>query len=297
MARAEIPVDLANPGQVFACFGFIEAAETFTGKVAGGFDWRNPSKVLFHLETVGNDHPVELVLRFLSEARVNSIAACSSGNSTDKWGIETAKDESADFPFPDPGSPATLPACIEDRNGRRLVIDHWGDATHRRDNVKFWAGSGGYPGAALARDALDLVRERGMAHVDDPFSLAAEQSSSFRFDWRRDYIPIDAGFSPNEHGSVVMQGYPLVELMAAIGLTNARPKRQIKLEYSYGVAGMIDDHLYDPIFLRAALGASEAPFPGLPFRSFTMQLGWPGKEGQARCITNVFEENSHDQIR
>lgn len=294
MTRAEIPVDLVNPGQVFACLGFVEATETLMGEVVGGFDWRNSQKTLFHLETAGNENPVERVLRFLFEARVSSIATCNSGNTTDKWGIETTKEESGDFPFPDPNSPATLPACIEDRDGRRLVIDHWGDATRRRDNVKFWAGSGGYPGAALARDALDLAREQVMDYIADPFSLATEQSSSFRFDWRRDYIPIDAGFSPNEHGNVVMQGYPLVELMAAIGLTNARPKRRIKLEYSYGVAGIVDDHLHDPIFLRAALGASEAPFPGLPFRAFTMQLGWPGQEGQARCITNVFEENSYD---
>ena len=43
------------------------------------------------------------------------------------------------------------------------------------------------------------------------------------------------------------------------------------------------------MFLRAALGTEDAPVPGLPFRRFAMQLGWPGQEGQARCITNVFE--------
>ena len=296
MARAEIAVDLTNPGQVFACLGFVEAADKLLGEATGGFDWQNSQKVLFHLEVPSNTNPVERVLHFLSEARVTALATSNSENRTDKWGIETVAEESGDFPYPDPSSPATLPACLMDRRGHRLVIDHWGDATYRRDNVKFWAGSGGYPGAALARDALDLVRERIMNFVDDPFSLATEQGSSFRFDWRRDYIPIDAGFSPNEHSNIVMQGYPLVELMAAIGLTNARPKRRIKLEYSYGVAGVVDNDLYDLIFLRAALGACAAPFPGLPFRAFTMQLGWPGQEGQARCITNVFEENSHDQI-
>ena len=87
-----------------------------------------------------------------------------------------------------------------------------------------------------------------------------------------------------------MIGYPIVEILAAIGLSHARPRRaeRTKLEYRYGVLGT-DAHgtLYDPIFLRAALGGTEL---GFPCRRFHMQLGWPGKEGQARCITNVTEE-------
>ena len=76
------------------------------------------------------------------------------------------------------------------------------------------------------------------AHADDPFAVDALQSGSFRLDWRRDYVPLHAGFSPNVHGSVVMRGYPVVELLAAIGLTHARPVRHNKLRYSYGVAAV-----------------------------------------------------------
>ena len=87
-----------------------------------------------------------------------------------------------------------------------------------------------------------------------------------------------------------MRGYPIVEILAAIGLSNARPVRREKLNYRYGVAGLAGNGLYDPIFLRAALGAEKAPFAGMPFRLFTMRLDWPGQEGQARCITDVIEE-------
>ena len=287
MGKASIPVDLANPGQVFACLGFIEVADALHGEAWGGFDWRHD--VRFRLESTGDENPVERVLRFLEEADVVSLAPPDSNNRTEKWSIDTVSDRSHAFPFDDPQSPATLPACLRDSDGNSIVIDHWGDET-QRDNVKFWAGSGGYPGAGLVRDALDLVRGRTMDHVDNPFSLPAEQSSSFRFDWRRDYVPIDAGFSPNAHGDVTMRGYPVVELMAAIGLAYARPKRHDKLSYSYGVAGVSGTDLYDPIFLRAALGSLEPPFPGMPFRRFNMRLDWPGQEGQARCITNVIEE-------
>ena len=296
MAVAMVPVDLTNPGQVFACLGLAEAADILLGAAEGGFDWRDSDDVKFQLAAAGNEDPVVRVLRFLDEATVASLAPRGSSNDTGKWDIETVVDDSSAFPFPDPESPAKLPARLADGDGRVIVIDHWGDATQRRDNVKFWAGAGGYPGAGLARDALDLARGRVAEQAGDPFALDALQSGSFRLDWRRDYVPIDAGFSPNVHGDVVMRGYPVVELLAAIGLTHARPVRHTKLSYSYGVAGFSGADpsgagLYDLIFLRSALGVRQPPFPGMPFRRFHMQLDWPGQENQARCITSVIEES------
>ncbi|MFO0947027.1 MAG: hypothetical protein U1D30_13975 [Planctomycetota bacterium] len=79
-----------------------------------------------------------------------------------------------------------------------------------------------------------------------------------------------------------------MEILAAIGLTHARPEFISKLKYRYGVLAVTSEFdLFDPLFLRASLGA-----PALPFlqRSFYMDLGWPGKEGQARCITTVYED-------
>ena len=291
MAQASIPVDLHNPGQVFACLGFVEAADVLLGAVEGGFDWQEPDEVRFRLAASGDEDPTMRVLRFLNEATVKSMAPAESANSTEKWNVDTitVPGQSGVFPFPDPKSPATLPAHLEDAAGHVIEIDYWGDET-KRDNVKFWAGSGGYPGTGLVRDALDLIRGRIVVGAGDPFALAARQNSSFRFDWRRDYVPIDAGFSPNMHGDMAMQGHPVVELLAAIGMTHARPLRHTKLEYSYGVAGVTGSDLYTPIFLRAALGARQPLFPGMRFRRFHMQLDWPGQENQARCITNVTEE-------
>ena len=289
MAEASIPVDLANPGQVFACLGLVEAAEALSGAVESGFDWQDRDEARFRLAAPGDEDPIVRVLHFLDDATVESVAPPNSSNRTEKWGVDTTPSESSAFPFRDPRSPATLPARLVDATGNTIVIDYWGDET-KRDNVKFWAGSGGYPGVGLVRDALDLVRDRILEDAEDPFAVTARQSSSFRFDWRRDYVPIDAGFSPNMHGDVGMQGYPVVELLAAIGLTHARPLRHTKLEYSYGVLGVVDSGLYPPIFLRAALGARQPLFPGMPLRRFRMQLDWPGQENQARCITDVTEE-------
>ena len=233
-------------------------------------------------------------MRFLDEARVVTRVPAQSPNIErwkTSWGAapETDRPEHS-FPFPDPDSPATLPVLLRDDDGNEIALDYWGDAT-RRDNVKFWAGAGGYPGAAIVRDAVGLVRGRTRQHATDPFALSNPQTSSFRFDWRRDYIPVQDGFSPNRHGkNIQMVGFPLVEILAAIGATNARPRRAAKLEYRYGVLGVGDGPLLDPMFHRAALGADTSPVPGRPFRRFVMHLDWPGQEDQARCITQVTEE-------
>ncbi len=290
MARTSIPVDLFNPGQVFACLGLVEAAQALAGDARGAFDWENRGACRFHLSADGPANPVGIVLDFLARAEVGTVVPSGSTLSTAKWKLPTAQlPPDTPYPFPEPAAPATLPALLN-ASGTSLCVDHWGEASAAtgRDNVKFWAGAGGQPGGSLMADAIELVRDQLPDCVEDPFSVSAPQSSSFRFDWRRDYIPIDAGFSPNGHSGLTMIGFPIVEVLAAIGLGHARPLRLKKLAYRYGVVGAADGgELLDPIFLRAALGAAELPFQK---RRFTMNLGWPGQEGQARCITSVIEE-------
>ena len=294
MADATIPVDLFNPGQVFACLGIVEAADVLLGDAAGVFSW-DGAEAHFIVSAHGAEDPLQRVLRFIDEAEVKTRVPEGSANVgvwKSSWGCSPEQVPRGAFPIPDPTSPATLPATLGDGRGHELVIDYWGDGSCR-DNVKFFTSPNGYPGSALLRDATGLVRGvrgKAMHHASDPFVLATKQESSFRFDWRRDYVPIDAGFSPNRHGSISMRGFPLVEILAAIGVTHARPKRVNKLEYRYGVPG--GDEPLDPIFLRASLGGT-APLP-VPYRRFVMRLGWPGKEGQARCITHVADFDAEE---
>ncbi|MEZ4219626.1 MAG: type I-U CRISPR-associated protein Cas8c [Polyangiaceae bacterium] len=289
MAESTIPVDFFNPGQVFACIGFAEAADALIGDAEACFDWSSPGAPRFHVRASGLESPVARVLSFLSAATVVAEAPHGSPNIASwnrSWGdYPTELPPGASYPSPDPESPATLSARLT-AGVDSLQVDYWADPV--RDNVKFWAGASGYPGAALARDALNLVRGKALDASDDPFGLAATQSSSFRLDWRRDYIPLDAGFSLNKHANIHTVGYPLVELLGAIGLTHARPKRlKTKLQYRYGVAGTSRGGVWLPLrFLRAALGCAATPFEA---RQFDMHLSWPGKEGQARSITHVTE--------
>ncbi len=293
MADASVPVDVFNPGQVFACLGLVEAAETLLGDAEGAFDWTDPTHVRFCLRARGDTSPVAHVLDFLARADVSGEMPANAAHAAtwnSKWGTLKSRNEGDAYPFPDPQSPQTV-VCVLRHEGSALAIDYWGDDL--RDNFKLWAGAAGYPGAALVRDALDLVRARAVSAAGDPFSIGAPQSSSFRLDWRRDYIPIDAGFSLNAHdGRIEAVGFPLVELLGAIGLTHARPRRitrRDKLQYHYGIAGRKHEQSLwlPPSILRAALGATLLPFPT---RRFRMHLGWPGKAGQARAITTVTEE-------
>lgn len=299
MAEASVPVDLFNPGQVFACIGIAEAADILLGDAKGAFDWSDVSDVRFWIRAAGGESPVTRVLRFLDEAQAKAIAPAGSatlGTWSASWGPSPAiRERSQGYPFPDPPSPATLVCNLTD-GSNAIALDHWGDETDR-DNVKFWAGAAGYPGAALARDALELVKGRAANASADPFSFSRPQSSSFRLDWRRDYIPIHLGFSLNKHSDVETNGFPLVELLAAIGLTHARPRRperRNKLIYEYTVIGRerTTDLTWIPLtLLRAALGGPSFQFPT---RRFRMLLDWPGQEGQARSITTVTEETVNE---
>ncbi len=291
MGEAIIPVDLRNPGQVFACLGLMEAAEVLCGPCEAGFRYRDGEMTTeFSLSVSGEDDPVETTIGFLTRAEVVALAPGESDLSAARWRVKTEPAKGRAFPAPEPESPATLPVRLRS-SGSEIFIEHWLDGDHSgRDNVKFWAGAAGYPGAALAQDAIACISALGdnalAAARQDPFSVEAPMSSSFRFDWRRDYIPLEAGFSPNAQGSVTMVGYPLVELLAAIGLQNARPARvdrRNKLAYRYGVSNA----RLPTLFARAVLGGGGV---GFPIRLFRMQLGWPGQEGQARCIIDAQEE-------
>jgi CRISPR-associated protein Csx14 len=263
----------------------MEIAEALLGPTLGHFSTTG-DLASFSLETPGEREPVPTVLGFIENASVEALIPFGSKFDLSTWKVGSAQSPDLRFPQPKPPAPASLPAVLRLREDS-FCLDSWGDAT-RRDNVKFWAGSGGYPGAALVRDALELVRGRlDESVLLDPFGFSAAQSSSLRFDWRRDYVPLGIGFSLNEHPKIDPRGFPLVEILAVAGLAHARPARpepRNKLKYRYGV---LWGEAVPILFHRAALGCAELPFNT---RYFSILLDWPGQENQARCITSVTEE-------
>jgi CRISPR-associated protein Csx14 len=251
MVEASIPVDLYNPGQVFASLGFLEAADILCGDAEGGFDWSDEADVQFVLRATGDENPFAVVLGFLAALEIES---CEPGET---------------FPCPKPERMA-LPIRLRSNSGTEVGLSHWADGSSR-DKFKLYAGN-----RSAAKIATDMAkggeRNRGISALwreqrEDlliwPFDVVTPMGGAFNFDARKGWRRMDLGYSPDDqdHGVVAS---PLVELLAALGLEHARPSRQHE-RVRYGVWG----GLLPPVLARAALGAARI---GVPLRELHFDL-------------------------
>lgn len=293
MAEARIPVDLFNPGQVFACLGFLEAADVLIGDAQGGFDWSDESDVRFVLRTAGNENPVAVVLGFLAQASVVALAPKGS-DVVDQWDTNTQVDADGVFsvsPTVKEGTKrawikaSALPIRLSESNERSISVSHWADVDNGRRSLKTWGGAQGKSGASRMNGLLDAARPLIKADLAgasaDPFRIASA-IGGFRLDMHRDYVPIDIGFSLNAHkGKLEAMGHPIVEIVAVIGLEHARPAVIDKLSYRYGGwRGMLDLTLARPTLGCASMACE--------VRTFIAHLGEPNDYD--RSIRNVTEE-------
>ncbi len=269
MGQCSIPVDLFNPGQVFACMGFLEAAHVLLGDAEGGFDWSNETQARFKLRAKGNQNPFGVVLDFLSNAQLYRVAP--------DFYTDPSRAEAGDGPlctvdtFPAPeADPKVLPLRLE-WNGVRLDVTHWCDASSR-NSFKLFAGT--QRGASIARQMLHAVRElwnQGQQKLtSDPLGATVPLGgSTFKFDARKAWTTIDAGYSPDEQGNRV-HGSPVVEMLAAVGLEHARPNEFDVRKVRYGVwMGLLP-----PVLARPLLGGAHL---GIPIRMYRFTLALAGK--------------------
>jgi CRISPR-associated protein Csx14 len=292
MAEASIPVDLFNPGQVFACLGFLEAADVLLGDAEGGFDWSDDANVRFLLRAAGAENPFAVALKFLAEA---DICRCAPFGYTDPQPKRNSGDDDEEdsagtsgtqdlrlselFPQPE-GDRMTLPVRLEATGNRVIDLSHWADGSGR-DDFKLYAGN--RSAASIARAMLCGTREkprkkqsegdvktRGIdallkAQPDDltakPFDVLTLMGGSFNFDPRGAWTAIDAGYSPNDQKHAVAAS-PVVELLAALGLEHARPEEYETRKVRYGVWG----HLVPPVLARPALAGAGVGVPVKTFR-------------------------------
>lgn len=282
-SKSEIPVDILNPGQVFACYGVLELAELLCGDVRAGFVDDN-----FVIEAKGEVEPVKVAIDFIAGSKTYVLLPKGITAETQPWkwswkALDIEEVQSDEYASREPRAPAKLVARL--KNGSRHIdVTHWAEEDRTGlDNVKFWAGAGGLPGVVMLDSAIDLVRSEKEQAYADPLNFQRPQSSSFRLDWRSGYIPMDIGWSLNNHQKAKNGGYPVVDVLAAIGLSNTRPRFMKKLLYRYGV---LQGAEHRSLFMRAALGGELA---GFSRREFEIELGWPGQEGQARAIVGVTE--------
>jgi CRISPR-associated protein Csx14 len=285
MAQASIPVDLFNPGQVFACMGFLEAADVLLGHAEGGFDWAKESEARFEVRAGGTASPVDAVLEFLIKAQRERLAP--EGYADPQPANNDANDSKSDgllclvaaFPAPEADRLA-LPLRFK-RDGHELDVSHWCDESSR-NSFKLFAGQ--QRSAAIASQMQAAMRELWENHqsdlLSDPLGLTVPLGgSSFKFDARKAWTAIDAGYSPDEQSQRV-EASPVVEMLAAIGLEHARPDEFETREVRYGAwTGLLPAAL-----ARPALGGARV---GVPIRIFRFTLDLAGKN---KVVTFAQEE-------
>lgn len=295
MAEASIPVNLFNPGQVFACMGFLEAADILLGDAEGGFDWSDAAHVRFQLQAEGYDNPFGAVLGFLAEAEIRRCAPVGYTDPPKSKKKGSAEDDddavAADGPIrlseTFPSSEAdrmALPIRLEASECRCIDLGHWADGSGRND-FKLYAGNRSAASIARAmlrgtrekpkkRERVGAVKTRGIDALwkesrqdleANPFDVLTLMGGSFNFDPRGAWTAIDAGYSPNDqkHG---VAASPVVEILAAVGLEHARPDEYEMRQVRYGAwSGLVP-----PILARRALAGAGI---SVPIRRFWFSFG------------------------
>jgi len=281
MAEADIPVDLFNPGEVFACLGFMEAAEVLLSDTEARFDWEDEGNAKFHLLTGGQGNPFEKVLRFLIQAEEVVLRPL---------GLEGPwpKDSKTSVEFPaSPGSlrksdgkgfsSSVLPVYLKSRDGE-IPMTHW----LKRKNIepiKLFAGQ--QVASEIVSNMLNGDKKkkgtkgiRGIfcrAEVQefhDPFAAVVPVAGRFGFDARGGWDAMRIGSSLDQQKTLT-ETAPHVELLAAIGLENTRPQVLSTYQIRYEVWNEIL-----PLSLcRVALFAAETLLPRNKYRVFRSHLG------------------------
>jgi CRISPR-associated protein Csb3 len=312
MGVATIPVDLFNPGQVFACLGFLEAADVLLGEAQGGFDWSDEADVRFVLRAGGDANPVAAVLGFLVEARLfrcgpkgyrdpppkeskprsgSSPGSEEAGSVADHVPLLTA----GEFPS-GVGDRMTLPIRLAAVDSGCVELGHWADGSSR-ESFKLYAGNRSAAGIAAAMlqghvDKQGRTVQRGIAQLwadrrsdllQRPFDVLTPMRGSFNFDPRGNWTAIDAGYSLNDQSHEIAAS-PVVQVLAAWGLENARPAEYALRKLRYAAWGIE----LCPMLARAALTAA---ISSIPSRRFRFDLALSGKN---KVVNFAKQENTYD---
>jgi CRISPR-associated protein Csb3 len=296
MVEASIPVDLFNPGQVFACLGFLEAADILLGDASGGFDWSDELDVKFRLQTATDSNPVGAVLEFLASVEPRQVRP---GDKDEEGVADSIPLEFSDtFPAPK-ADRMSLPIRLGGGNRRAIELGHWADGSSR-ESFKLYSGNRSADQIARAmllgtcakpkkNQQIREIKTKGIAQLweeqrklllERPYHVLTPMGGSFNFDPRGAWTAIDAGYSPNEHDHLV-EASPVVEFLAAWGLESARPDEFETRKVRYVAWGLP----LPPILARAALCGVIA---ALPLRYFHFELHLSGKN---KVVT--FAESEH----
>ena len=226
MPELRLRLDPCNPGQFFACCGIFELAAAECDSAAAQFicDEGRPRSAEFLIK--GPDIPaLSSLLLLLRDLKFEALQHAEA---------------------------SVDPVCVS-IGGHTFEIDWWLDEFREgTTNLKCWAGQ--VTTRKLFEELPKLIDPAGAAQ--DPMQFAGMTKSKFGADPRSAWNALDFGYSPNRHGQDAAT-YPVVEVLAAVGLQGFRPvaRRRSKIAYSLWTV---------PLPLAVARAAATAPWDGLP---------------------------------
>lgn len=320
MAEASIPVDLANPGQVFACLGFLEAADVLMGDAQGGFDWSPEASPEFSLSASGDGNPFERVLEFLAKAEVRAFAhsgfaphaerdtedeeenddaheASEQRDADDKEAASSEIDLAEVFPAKR-GDAMALPIRIGTGECFWVDLSHWCDGSGV-ETFKLYSGNRSAEG--IARAMINGTRESprkgqsvGDLKTHGVAILWAEQRAALVAQPFGVLAPMGGSFNFDPRGAwtAIDAGYspntqghrvvasPVVELLAAWGLQYTRPVTWPVRQVRYAV-------WRERLTVELARVALQGALPYLDRRLFRFELALSGKN---KVVTFAYEE-------
>lgn len=325
MAESKIPVDLFNPGEVFACLGFMELADVLLGDAEVGFDWSDAQQTQFRLSAAGDNAPVEDVLGFLTDATVDRVVPVGytephkkKASGEDDDGDEDEADADADEEEGDEGTssqggytetfPAkeaealSLPVRFSSQDKLCAEVSHWADGSSRNT---FKLYSGNRSAECIARAMLSGVREKpkkkqtkgdikykGIRHL---WKEAQDDLIANPFDV---LTPIGGSFNFDPRGAwtAMDAGYsPNTQKHGVAASPLVHLLAACGLEHTRPVEFGIRQVRYCawsgllPVSLARV--AFQGGIPSLPTRQFRFELALSGKN---KIITFAQQENAHE---
>lgn len=197
-SKISINVDLLNPGQFFACCGLFEVSNKVYQSTLAYFDEEK-----FNLISYENDIDLHEILKVILNSKVVSL------NKGDKT------------------SPISFKGLLN------MTINWWIDEKGNKSRLgKLFAGQKSTTKDATrihecAQKYFTIVTEENIYDISEPLN------GRFGVDPRSSWEALDVGFSPNNI-KVPFHTYIYVELLAALGLQNFKPKEIDGMFFYYG---------------------------------------------------------------
>ena len=243
--ESEIIVNIRNPGEVFACMGFLEIGEIISGNLKCKFDWDQIPNV-FKIDSPDNKNIFEEVLKYIINAEITGYTPIN--------GIYPAKE------FKKEEQP-----CILKTAEIKITFGQWSEGFRNRPRLKHFAGR--QHSLSIAQSLQKKIKKLWNEKIaNNPFDPVIDiDKKSWRLDAKTNWNKLDMGYSLYDEGHTIATS-PITEFLAAIGLENTRPMKEKELTFKYRIWNE-----YIPPTLSRAIMSCSLPNIGIPYRTFSFE--------------------------